>query len=266
MTPHLSRRPRDMYEAPKKSVLAHLLAEALHLIAPDPCLACLERRASRHGLCPACRGKLRPVPPGSCSGCGLPPTDPRSQLDSRRCLRCRTDPPPWASLVTPWRYEPPLDDLIQKLKFGGREVIGFHLGSALAEETPHLLEGHDLVVPVPLHLRRRLSRGYNQSELIASALAHRLELRSATPLRRFRSTPPQVGLDRRHRRANVARAFRCTPRGSRQVSGRRILLVDDVVTTGATLGAACRALLEAGASKVTAVAVARTSSERGAEG
>lgn len=177
-----------------------------------------------------------------------------------------TDPPPWSSLVTPWRYEPPLDDLIQTLKFGGREVIGFHLGAAVAEEAAHLLQGNDLVVPVPLHFWRRLARGYNQSQLIATALARRLGLPSRNPLQRIRFTPPQVGLDRRRRRANLSRAFRCTPRGRRQVIGRRILLVDDVVTTGATLGAACRSLLEAGADRVTAVAVARTPSERGAEG
>ncbi len=112
------------------------------------------------------------------------------------------------------------------------------------------------MVPVPLHWRRQMARGYNQAERIARPLAKRLGRPLITALRRTRATPPQALLERPHRRANLRGAFR--GRRSSAIRGRRVLLVDDVATTGATLHHASAALRRAGAASVMALAVART--------
>src|SRR5690606_10833453 len=115
----------------------------------------------------------------------------------------------------------------------------------------------DLIVPVPLHWTRRLSRGYDQAALLAAA-AGRLPVRiEGQVLRRRRRTAAQTGQSARAREANLRRAFTVIPRRREQIVGRRILLVDDVVTTGATLAAAARALVAAGATEVRGFAVAR---------
>lgn len=258
-----------VYEARNESVALRCLDSALDVIVPNPCLACRRRRASRHGLCPVCRGRLRRLPWSCCPRCGrVEPGSPPSRraLRGELCARCTLDPPPWERLVAAWSYEPPVDALVQALKFGHCEVLGPLLGDALVEEVGHRLGGHDLVVAVPLHWMRRLRRGYDQAELLARAVARGASLPLRRALRRRRATPPQVGLEPRGRKANVARAFACTRRGSAAIADRRVLLVDDVVTTGATAGAACRALLDAGAAAVTVLAVACVLGDRGAEG
>jgi predicted amidophosphoribosyltransferase len=174
--------------------------------------------------------------------------------------------------------------VVQALKFRRLDRLGPLLAGPLAAEianelaaalpVPPLPPGHQapagrfpplapchLVVPVPLHWRRRLARGYNQAERIARPLARRLGLPCVGALRRRRPTPPQTALARRQRRRSVADAFAPVARHRGALAGRRVLLVDDVVTTGATLEAAARCLRRAGAAVVVAVAVARTPPE-----
>jgi ComF family protein len=117
--------------------------------------------------------------------------------------------------------------------------------------------GGDLVVPIPVHDRRRRERGFDQAALIAAAAARELGLPWLAGLERQRATVPQYNLDRRHRAANVADAFAVRSAAIRAVGGRWVVLVDDIVTTGSTLCAAAWALLDAGAVAVSAVTVAR---------
>ena len=173
-----------------------------------------------------------------------------------RCGDCRARPPAYERLVVPWRYAPPLDAVILALKFRRLERLGGDLGAALAAAAGERLDGCDLVVPVPLHWRRRWTRGYNQAASIARPLAVRLGVPAADALVRRRATPPQTSLDRAARRRNLRAAF-ALPRPA-VVRRRTVALVDDVVTTGATLDAAARCLLAAGAAAVVAVAAART--------
>jgi ComF family protein len=152
-----------------------------------------------------------------------------------------------------------LDSVVQALKFRRLDYLGRHLAVALAAELGPRLEGLapiDRVVPVPLHWRRRLSRGYNQAERIARPLAGLLSLPFDSALSRGRATPAQSRLGRVQRLANLRRAFR-VPR-PRTIQGLHLLLVDDVATTGATLDAAAEALKKAGAAAVTALVAART--------
>jgi ComF family protein len=146
--------------------------------------------------------------------------------------------------------------VIQGLKFRRLDYLGRHLAVALGEGLGNRLTGFDRVVPVPLHWRRRLTRGYNQAERIARPLAGRLALPCLPALSRRRATPPQSLLGRDERLANLRKAFR-VPHPER-VRGLRLLLVDDVATTGATLDAAASALKRAGAATVIALVAART--------
>jgi ComF family protein len=173
-----------------------------------------------------------------------------------RCGTCRLNPPAFDRLLALWSYQPPLDAVVLGLKFGRLDYLGSHLAAALVEGLGERLADFDRVVPVPLHWRRRLARGYNQAERIARPLAALLDLPCATLLTRRRATPPQSLLGRASRLANLRKAFQ-VPHPKR-VRGLRILLVDDVATTGATLDAAASTLKKAGAAAVTALVAGRT--------
>jgi ComF family protein len=231
------------------------LSRTLHLLLPAPCLGCgdpLPARVPPLGLCAACRGALAPPLGPACALCSVPLAAVAVPAGFR-CGRCRTRPPAFDRLLAAWRYAPPLDAVIRALKFGRRDDLGAGLAAGLAERLGRDLEA-DLAVPVPLHWRRRLGRGYNQAERIARPLAQRLDLPFAAALARRRATPPQTGLGGAQRRRNPRGAF-ALARGA-EVRGRRVLLVDDVATTGATLDAAAACLRAAGAARVTAVAAA----------
>jgi len=233
----------------------------LRLLLPAPCLGCgipVPGAAVPFGLCAGCRGRLCPLDTATaCAACARPLVGhlPRGF----RCGRCRDHPPAFDRLLARWRYEAPLDGVIAGLKFRRLDYLGRHLGLALAEAFAADLAGLDLVVPVPLHWSRRLLRGYNQAERIASPLADRLGLPLVHALQRRRLTPAQSTLPRGARLANLAGAFepRPLPAGI-QLPGRRVLLVDDVATTGATLDAAAHALKRGGAAVVVALVAGRT--------
>jgi ComF family protein len=233
----------------------------LHTLLPAPCLGCGEPLPAKAplGLCILCRGKLSPISRVACAICSAP-LDAFEPPPGFRCGFCREQPPAFDRLLALWAYREPLDAVIQGLKFRRLDYLGRQLAESLSDGLGGALEGFDAIVPVPLHWRRRLARGYNQAEQIAHPLARRLGLPLLSALRRSRSTPPQTSLGKAARLANLRRAF-SVPR-PRKVSGLQLLLVDDVATTGATLDAAAAALRRAGASGVTAVVAARTPAAR----
>jgi ComF family protein len=164
-------------------------------------------------------------------------------------------------VVAPFEYRFPVDRLVQRFKFSGDLAIGRWLALRLAARARH--EAHpQLLIPVPLTRARLRSRGFNQSVEIARAVSKQLRIPAAMRLlERTRDAPPQAGLSRRARRANLRGAFRCR-RGV--LAGRHVVLIDDVVTTGATADAAARALKRAGAARVDVWAIARTPDSRSA--
>jgi ComF family protein len=213
----------------------------------ERCPACAG--ASTAGFCPGCAAEL-PRIERPCVVCGLP----------KPVQRCPRSMGQWhvASVVAPFRYAPPLDGYLQALKFGSGRVFGRALALLVAEALAQAGERPQagaVIVPMPLHRQRLIARGYNQAAEIARELASRLGAPMlAAAASRCGQRVPQSRLGARARQRNVAHAFRV----GRRWEGRRIVIVDDVITTGATVNALALALLDAGAERVDAWAVART--------
>jgi ComF family protein len=174
-----------------------------------------------------------------------------------RCGACLAHPPPFVGAVAAIAYAYPADRLIQRLKYGGRLALAVPLADLLAASVLDRLPSQplpDALVPVPLSAPRQRGRGFNQAAEIARAASARLGRPVLHALERHRDAPAQATLSRRRRVANVRGAFRCVE----PVRGLSLALVDDVMTTGATLAAAATALNQGGATRVAAWAVART--------
>ncbi|MFN8629612.1 MAG: ComF family protein [Chloroflexota bacterium] len=206
--------------------------------------------------------------PPVCAGCGdegealcgrcRPALDVRLALAAGTPLGLPEGPPdPLVRLEWCAPFAGAVRHALHALKYAGERRLAVPLGEAVAARWAGSGGGGDLLVPVPVHATRRRERGYDQAELIAAVAARRLRLPMLPAVERTRATTAQYHLDRRHRAANVATAFSVRPDVAPRVRGRHIVLVDDVVTTGATLGASARALLDAGAISVAAVTVAR---------
>jgi ComF family protein len=224
-----------------------LLSGLWDLVLPPRCVVCDALIAPDLAFCPACEvGLVAPEAP--CPRCAEPAA-PRS------CSRCRAQRPAFEALTAPWLYGGPLAEAIGRLKYQHRSELARPLASLFALGPLRALE-LDRVLPVPLHRRRLARRGFNQATLLARPLARALELPlDCTALSRCRDTPSQTRLSPAERRANVSGAFD-VPRPER-VACKRLLLVDDVATTGATLDAAARALRVHSAASVHAVVLAR---------
>ena len=176
------------------------------------------------------------------------------------CGECVRAPPPYAETVAAFAYAFPVDLLIQRIKYAGNIALVDWAGSALAAAVSRRLEGrhHDTrpqrIVALPLSASRQRERGFNQASEIAVRVAQATALSMSAPLERIRAAPPQAALPWTARRANVHGAFAVRA----DVRGATIALVDDVMTTGATLAEASRVLIAAGAKRVECWVVART--------
>jgi ComF family protein len=206
--------------------------------------------------------------PAACPGCGtegapicercLPSVHVRRDLAAGTPLGLAEGPPdPLLQLEWCAPFSGTTRRALHALKYAGERRLAQPLGEAVAARWRRAGAGGELLVPVPVHEGRRRERGYDQAELIAAAAAGVLGLPWLPALERRRATAPQYQLDRRRRAANVDDAFAVRPELARAVRDRWVVLVDDVVTTGATLCAAASALLGAGALAVSAVTVAR---------
>ena len=188
-----------------------------------------------------------PVIAHACPRCAL------ATPDATICGRCLAAPPPYASTIAAWRYAFPADRLVQALKYGGELALAEPLGDALARAVAQCGDRPDAIVAMPSSRERQQRRGFNHAQEIARRVARVLDLPLVAGLARTRDAPPQAGLLLRERTRNVRGAFVAS-----RFDARTVAIVDDVMTTGATLGAATRALLAAGARSVEAWVVART--------
>jgi ComF family protein len=202
--------------------------------------------------CPGCGAEGQPI----CASC-LPALDARLDLPAGVPIGLPSDvPPPLLQLEWCAPFTGVIRTALHELKYSGEKRLAVPLGEAIARRWRRVGAGGDVLVPVPVHRERARRRGYDQAELIAEAAAAALDLPAAPVLERARNTIAQFDLDRRERATNVAGAFQLK-NASWALEGRWIVLIDDVVTTGATLTACAEPLLQAGAVGVSAVTVAR---------
>jgi len=211
------------------------------------CAACSQ---PAEALCPDCACSLVELG-NACDKCAEPIDE------GKLCRRCAIRPLPLERVIAPWRFGGQLASAIRRLKFSGKTHVARDLAPLWSPLVAAAVEAHDaIVVPVPLHWRRRFVRGYDHAWLLALHACAAAGIAPPVPaLRRVRGGPPQSKLPRAERRENLRDAF-----VARDVDGRAIVLVDDVVTTGATVASCTRALYAAGATTVVGVALARSTS------
>lgn len=225
-------------------------------LVPSRCLLCEGSVRGLKPLCPGCEAGL-PWNDPACRYCALP-----LPPATAHCAHCLVQPPLFAGSLCAFRYEPPVDGLLNRYKHRGQLGSGHWLAQALADAVArqHRVTGEPLpdgIVPVPLHWRRLQRRGFDQALETGKVLARRLGLPLLAGLRRVHYTASQQGQGRAERQRNLEGAFTWRDQGNR-LAGRHIALVDDVLTTGATAGEITRVLQAAGAGRVTVWAIART--------
>jgi ComF family protein len=228
---------------------------ALDLALPPLCAACREP-VEGNGLCPACWSKLSFITRPYCERLGIPFVyDPGAGILSMEAI---ADPPAYHRARAAVRFDEISRSLVHGLKYNDRLELAPLMGRWLTNAGRDLLGDADALVPVPLHWRRRWARRFNQSAILAAAISAESGVPVAsTALKRVKHTAQQVGLSRPQRAANVQGAFRVPAEGKVEVAGRRLVLVDDVLTSGATVEGCARALLRAGAANVDVLIFAR---------
>jgi ComF family protein len=238
--------------APLRGALRFALDAAL----PPLCPCCRDPLGEGAGLCAACWAKLAFIEPPYCARLGIPfAYDPGPGLISIEAI---ANPPAYDRARAAVRYDDIARHLVHAFKYGDRLDLTPMLGRWMARAGRELTAEADALVPVPLHWRRLWARRFNQSAALAGAVS---QLTSVPvlheALKRVRSTAQQVGLDKTERAINVQGAFRVAPEHKAEIAGRRLILVDDVLTSGATTDACARALLRAGAGHVDVLVFAR---------
>lgn len=231
------------------SIARSLWRGVVDFVTPPTCLICRAPVGEPASLCAACWLKLTHIEEPVCEALGTPFA--YDQGEGAFSPAATADPPAWTRARAAVAYDDVSRPLAHALKFHDNHEAGLLMARMMARAGRHLLAAADVIVPVPLHRRRLWRRRFNQSAF----LAHRLAGLSGKPCRadillRPRATPPQVGLDAVERHRNVRGAFEVAPEPGAAIAGRQVLLVDDVMTTGATATACAQALEKTGARQV----------------
>jgi ComF family protein len=239
------------------SLIRKIYAGIFSLVFPDNCRICEAplQEVSRIPVCRACLAAPEPLAAEYfCVQCRAPFRNAFPLDEEGRCALCRRGVRGFDAAYSFGFYEDALRDLIHLYKYGRIQTLATPLGRLLAQALPRE-ESFDVIVPMPLHWRKRWQRGFNQAGLLARELSRRTHIPVRRAIRRVRFTSAQAGLTNAKRRQNVSGAFRPLP--GRAIDGKKILLVDDVMTTGATAASCARALKLAGARQVVLLTLAR---------
>ena len=234
---------------------SHASRLALDIALPTLCVACREP-VSGEGVCAKCWAKLSFIAPPYCPRLGIPFVyDPGPELLSMEAI---ANPPAYQRARAAVRYDDVARTLVHALKYQDRTDLAPAMGRWMARAGRELLAEADALVPVPLHWRRGWSRRYNQSGALARVIERQTGVKLVSgALRRVRPTQQQIGLSRTERASNVQGAFKVAADRKADIAGRRVILIDDVLTSGATAGACAQALLRAKAAQVDVLVFAR---------
>src|SRR5258705_6125877 len=234
---------------------AHAAKFALDIALPTLCVSCREP-VDGEGACAKCWSKLSFSAPPFCPRLGIPFVyDPGPDLLSMEAI---ANPPAYQRARAAVRYDEVARTLVHALKYQDRTDLAPAMGRWMARAGRELLSDADVLVPVPLHWRRGWSRRYNQSGALARVIGQQSAVKvAAEALRRVRATEQQIGLSRAQRATNVQGAFKVAPDRMADIQGRRVVLIDDVLTSGATTDAGARALLRRKASQGDVLVFAR---------
>ncbi len=230
-----------------------LAAELVDFFLPSVCLGCRDHMTLERSealVCEPCRTRLRGAPWPRCRRCGFPVGSGAVAADT--CFECAEWAPELSAAGFAVVLRPPANALVHGLKYDGWSGLARLMGERMARSAipGELASTPYLVVPVPTSRRRARARGYNQARLLAEAIADRVDMPLVDALERHHDGPTQVGLHPAERRANVQRAFTVRTDARATLEGARVLLVDDVLTTGSTAMEAARPLVQAGAKQV----------------
>src|SRR5438309_6834267 len=238
-----------------RAAWSHATRLALDIALPTLCVACREPVAGV-GVCAECWSRLSFIAPPFCPRLGVPFVyDPGPELLSMEAI---ADPPAYQRARAAVRYDDVARTLVHALKYQDRTDLAPAMGRWMARAGHDLLKEADALIPVPLHWRRGWSRRYNQSGALARSIERQSGVKVLSEaLRRVRPTQQQIGLSRPQRASNVQGAFKVASNRLSEIQGRRVVLIDDVLTSGATVDACARALLRAKAAQVDVLVFAR---------
>jgi ComF family protein len=259
----------DAETSPSRSITSHLRGAfriahgvwkhtarlALDIALPTLCVACREP-VDGDGVCATCWAKLSFIAPPFCPRLGIPFVyDPGPDMLSMEAI---ANPPAYARARAAVRYDDVARTLVHALKYQDRTDLAPAMGRWMARAGRELLAEADVLVPVPLHWKRGWSRRYNQSGALARVIERQTGVKlSSEALQRVRQTQQQIGLSRKERASNVQGAFKVAADRQSLIHGRHVVLIDDVLTSGATVDACARALLRAKAASVDVLVFAR---------
>ena len=241
-------------------MLASLLQLLFNTIYPPRCPSCRSYVAGDGNFCASCFEKLRLIAAPMCASCGIPFVV--AVEEGMRCPTCLETPPSYDVARAVMVYDAVSAPLISALKFNDQWAGLNRHAQMMIGAGGELINAADMLIPVPLHWRRLASRKFNQSALLAFKLSAQTGLPCVSDvLLRVQYTKPQMRLDRKTRLTNVKKAFAVAHDAALAITGKNVLLIDDVMTTGATVEACAKALKKAGAARVDVLVLARTVKE-----